>query len=124
MARIFRNEGISPEHAQDYMQMENYRAYSDFRDQMRLIKDMYIYIADKVYKKRKFTIRGHEVDFDAEWKEYDFTETIENMTGINIRKASDEEIIAKLKKLTIAYPDKNRGRMIDYLWKWCRKQIA
>lgn len=124
IARIFRNEGVSPEHAQDYMQMENYRAYSDFRDQMKLIKDLYIYIVDTVYKKRKFTIRGHEVDFDTERKEYDFTETIETMTGINIWSATDEEIIAKLKELKIAFPDENRGRMIDYLRKRCRKQIA
>ncbi len=124
IARIFRNEWVSPEHAQDYMQMENYWAYADFRDQMQLIKELYIYIVDTVYKKRKFTIRGHEVDFDAEWKEYDFTETIKNMTWIDIRDASDGDIIAKLTELKIESPDKNRARMIDYLWKWCRKQIS
>gem|GEM_PF-5364657 len=59
IGRIFRNEGMSPEHAQDYTQMENYRAYADYRQMMTLVKDMYMHIIDTVYphKNRKFTIR-------------------------------------------------------------------
>jgi lysyl-tRNA synthetase class II len=57
IGRIFRNEGMSPEHAQDYTQMENYRAYADYRQMMTLVKDMYMHIVDTVYphKNRKFT---------------------------------------------------------------------
>jgi lysyl-tRNA synthetase, class II len=54
---VFRNEGMSPEHAQDYTQMENYRAYADYRQMMRLVKDMYMTLVDSVYQKRHFTIR-------------------------------------------------------------------
>src|SRR5581483_3621264 len=35
IGRIFRNEGISPEHLQDYTQMEFYWAYASFDDLMQ-----------------------------------------------------------------------------------------
>lgn len=59
IGRIFRNEGMSPEHAQDYTQMENYWAYADYRQMMDLVKKMYLHIVDTVYphKNRKFAIR-------------------------------------------------------------------
>jgi len=124
IARIFRNEWVSPEHAQDYMQMENYRAYADYHDQMQLIKEMYIYIVDTVYNKRIFKIRGFNVDFNDERKEYDFTKTIQDMTWIDIRKATDKNIKDKLDEFKIEYPDENRQRLVDYLRKRCRKQIS
>jgi len=106
------------------MSVENYRAYSDYKDQMKLIKELYLHVVDKVYGKRKFTIRGHEVDFDGERKEYDYTKIIKDMTGIDIWTSTDEEILAKLSELHIESPDKNRARIIDYLRKRCRKQIS
>lgn len=122
--RIFRNEWISPEHAQDYSQVEMYWAYSDYRDMMHLVKDMYISIADKVYNSRKFNIRWFEVDFDQEWTEIDYTEIIKDKTWIDIFSSSDDEIIGKIKELNIKVDDFNRMRMIDYLWKHIRKSIS
>lgn len=106
------------------MSVENYWAYSNFEDQMGLIKEMYLHIVDKVYGKRIFTIRGHKVNFDDERKKYDFTKIIKDMTDIDIRDATNKEILAKLDELKIDAPDKNRARIIDYLRKHCRKQIS
>lgn len=122
--RIFRNEGISPEHAQDYNQVEAYWAYSDYKDMMKLVKEMYVSIADKVYKKRVFNIRGFEIDFNKPWEEIEYTQIIKERTGIDIFSSTDKEIIDKLHELNIHIEDYNRMRMIDYLWKSIRKTIA
>ena len=45
IGRIFSNEGQSREHAQDYTQLEFYQAFSDYREGMRLIQEMYRHIA-------------------------------------------------------------------------------
>jgi len=126
IGRIFRNEWMSPEHAQDYTQMENYRAYADYRQMMALVKEMYLYMVDNVYphKNRQFHIRWYDVDFDKEWEEIDYTTVIKEKTGIDIFSASEEEIENKLKELNVKYEPHNRIRLIDTLWKYCRKQIA
>jgi len=126
IGRIFRNEGMSPEHAQDYTQMENYRAYADYRQMMVLVKDMYMHIIDTVYphKKRKFSIRGYDVDFNQEWKEIDYATIIKEKTDIDIFTATEEQIEKKLTELNVKYEPHNRIRLIDTLRKYCRKQIA
>ncbi len=121
--RLFRNEWVSPEHAQDYNQVEIYWAYSDYKQMMKLVKDLYLYIIDNVYWKRKFNIRWYEIDFDNDWYEIEYTNIIKEKTWIDIFNSTDEEIENKLKELNIEIEDKNRTRMVDYLWKYIRKQI-
>ncbi|MFA5916669.1 MAG: lysine--tRNA ligase [Candidatus Gracilibacteria bacterium] len=123
LGRVFRNEGVSTEHAQDYNQVEVYWAYSDYKDMMNLVKEMYLSIIDNVYKKREFDIRGFNVNFDTEWGEIDYTEIIKEKTGIDIFKSTDDEILVKINELGIKVDSNNRMRMIDYLWKSIRKTI-
>ena len=122
--RIFRNEWMSTEHAQDYTQMENYRAFADYKQMMQLTKEMYLSIIDKVYWKRQFTIRWHEVDFDKERPEIDYQNLIHSFTWISIANSTDNEIKRRLDELKIAYDWSNRPRLIDSLWKHCRKNIS
>jgi lysyl-tRNA synthetase class 2 len=68
IGRIFRNEGISNEHLQDYTQLEYYMAYSDYVHGMEMTKELYRLIAEKTFGKTVFTIRGYEVDFNKEWE--------------------------------------------------------
>lgn len=126
VGRIFRNEGISPEHAQDYMQMEFYWAYADHEDGMEYVEKLYKHIAQETFGTLTFTIGDHEVDLGGEWERYDYTETIEKIAGINIQDASLEEITDVLKDRGISIPDgeKNRVRATDLLWKQCRKEIS
>jgi lysyl-tRNA synthetase class 2 len=126
IGRIFRNEGIDPEHAQDYTQMEFYWAYADYRDGMKLVQEMYRHIAKETFGTLKFSIRGFEVDLEKEWATYDFVETIRKETGTDIATASLEDIENKLQRLGVEYDKKgwNRTRAIDNLWKHCRKKIG
>jgi lysyl-tRNA synthetase class 2 len=57
LGRIFRNEGADAEHLQDYMQMEFYWAYADYNQGMKLVEDMYKYIAEKTFGTTKFNIK-------------------------------------------------------------------
>lgn len=124
IGRIFRNEGMSAEHAQDYTQMENYWAFADYKQMMELIKNMYLKVIDTVYGKRTFTIKWYEVNFNDERKEIDYSSTIKEMTGIDIFYSTEEEIIEKLKTLRTDGKTGNRARLVDSLWKYCRKDIS
>ena len=126
IGRIFRNEGMSAEHAQDYTQMEFYMAYKDYNYGMQMIKDLYLKIADEVFGTRKFSIRGMEVDFDKEWEKISFVETIKEKFGIDPLSTTEEEVHAKLKEENIDFNPKETGvgRGVDLLWKKIRKSIA
>jgi len=126
IGRIFRNEGQSREHLQDYTQVEFYQAYSDYRDGMKLVQELYRHLAHEVYKKYTFTINGHEVDFAEEWKTVDFTESMKDHFGIDPVTCSAKEAIgaAREAKVLLSGVEPSRERSIDQLWKHIRKGIA
>ncbi len=128
IGRIFRNEGMSAEHAQDYTQLEFYWAYANYEDGMKLVERMYKHVAMEVFGTLVFTIHGHEVDLGKQWERYDYCETIKKMTGVDVRSASVSvrvEILEKLVSLHIEHkPSDNLTRLIDLLWKHCRKQLS
>ncbi|HBM46084.1 MAG: lysyl-tRNA synthetase [Parcubacteria group bacterium GW2011_GWF2_38_76] len=126
IGRIFRNEGMDAEHLQDYTQLEFYQAYSDYREGMEMVKEMYRYIAKETFGTLQFSIKGFDVDLEKEWGTYDYVETINKMTGIDIWSAEISDMENKLKELGVEYDKKgfNKTRAIDNLWKFCRKQIA
>jgi lysyl-tRNA synthetase class 2 len=41
IGRAYRNEGTSPEHLQEFTNMEFYWAYADYEDGMKLVEDLY-----------------------------------------------------------------------------------
>lgn len=126
IGRIFRNEGMSAEHAQDYTQMEFYWAYADYRDGMKLVEKMYKYVAEETFGTLKFTIRDNSVDLGKSWETYNFVDVIKEKTGVDVLNTSLKEIEAALKKHGVSYDKKgfNITRGIDNLWKYCRKSIA
>lgn len=126
IGRQFRNEGMSPEHLQDYTQMEFYWAYSDYKKVMKLVEQMYKYVAKETFGTLKFKIKGFNVDLSKKWVEYDFQKTIKKHTGIDVFNTNLKEIKAKLDELGVKYDKKgfNLTRAIDSLWKYCRRKLA
>ena len=124
IGRVYRNEGTSPEHAQEFTNMEFYWSFADYNDGMKLVRDMYIKIANEVFGTTKFTTRGHTFDLSDEWKKIDYAEEIKKQTGLDINSATEEEMIKKLRELKVDYDGKNKERLMDTLWKFCRKNIA
>lgn len=126
IGRIFRNEGMSAEHAQDYTQMEFYWAYADYTKGMELAERLYKHLAKETFGTLLFEIGAHKIDLSAPWQKYDYADTIKKMTGIDIWSADLKEIEDKLKELKVNYDRKiwNMSRAIDTLWKFCRKQIS
>lgn len=124
IGRAYRNEGTSPEHLQEFTNMEFYWSYADYKDGMRLVRDLYIEIANEVFGTTSFEARGHSFDLSDEWVEIDYVEEIKRQTGIDIVTASVEDMEKTLKSLGVEYEGQNRERLTDTLWKYCRKSIA
>lgn len=127
IGRIFRNEGMSNEHAQDYTQLEFYEAYSDYEKGKMLIRELYTHLAEKTFGKTEFTVHNHTFDLAHDWVEYDFSKIIKDTYGFDPREADEATALAALEKSGIKYSkDKpmNRERAVDTLWKKCRTSLA
>ncbi|MBC7503645.1 lysine--tRNA ligase [Candidatus Gracilibacteria bacterium] len=124
IGRAYRNEGSSPEHLQEFTNMEFYWAFASYEDGMKMVQDMYQQIALQTYGRTTFSAKGHYFDLAGEWPKMDYLEAVESKTGINILTASDEDMRNKLRELGVQYEGDNRERLTDTLWKYVRKQIT
>lgn len=121
----FRNEGLSPEHLPEYYAVEWYWAYADYKDNMKMITEMFRYIAKEVYGKTEFTRGEHTFDLADTWEEIDYPKVIKEKFAVDIFETSDEEILKILKENKVNLPGTiNRLRLIDNLWKLIRKDIS
>lgn len=124
IGRVYRNEGSSTEHVQEFTNLECYAAYMNLSEGKVLVKDLYTTIAQQVFNTTTFTTRGHTFDLAGQWEEMDYVEEVKKQTGIDVLNATEEEMKATLIKLHVKFEGKNRERMTDSLWKYCRKSIS
>ncbi len=126
IGRQFRNEGMSREHLQDYSQMEFYWAYADYEKGMNLVQRMYQHVMQSAFGTLQFTIGEYgDIDMSGEWPRIDYASTVQEMTGIDIFTATEKQMFTRLNELNVKYDPNTigKGRIIDLLWKYCRKKI-
>ncbi len=125
IGRIFRNEGMSHEHAQDFTSFEFYEAYQDSKNGIPMLIDLYRTVAEKTFGTLQFTIGGFEVDFGGEWATYNFNDLMQKAYGIDPRDVNIKTVKTMLIKENIAH-EKNVdiGHGVDLLWKKVRKTIG
>ncbi len=124
IGRAYRNEGSSPNHLQEFTNCEFYMAYANYNDAMNLTKELYRKIATEVFGKTEFTHNGLTFDLASDWTYIDYAEEIKKVTSIDVWNSTEQDIKDKLKELSVKYEGGNRERLLDTLWKYCRKSIA
>jgi lysyl-tRNA synthetase class 2 len=118
IGRIFRNEGISTEHLQDYMQMEFYWAYGDFDKLMKFCQDMYQYIIEKTFGTLSITNNGVTVDWSGNWERVDYFKVFKQHTGLDLESVTEDELRKHADSHKITYETfARRGRLIDLIFK-------
>jgi len=123
IGRLYRNEGSSPEHAQEFTNLEFYGSYFSFDEGVIFSEKLIKKVAEETFRTLSFDIRGNKVDLGVAWPRIQYVDTIEKMTGINVLAAGEKDMVAKLKELKVTFEGMNRERLTDTLWKYCRKQI-
>ncbi len=124
VGRAYRNEGTSPEHAQEFTNVEFYASYMSFDDGIALTERMIKEVVEKTFDTLQFEARGVKMDLKGKWERIDYVETVKKMTGVDVLTADESEMEKKLRELKVDYDGKNRERLVDTLWKYCRKQIV
>jgi len=124
IGRIYRNEGTSPNHLQEFTNMEFYEAYANYEDGMKLVAELYRTLAQDVYGTTSFTYGEHTFDLSHEWTRIEYAPEVLRQTGITLDTATEEEIKNKLHELKVTYDGETKERLMDTLWKYCRKNIS
>ncbi|MDO8583374.1 MAG: lysine--tRNA ligase [bacterium] len=118
IGRIFRNEGISDEHLQDYTQMEMYWAYKDYEWLMDFVEKMTQEIIKKVFGSLKTKWKEHTIDWSGKWPRVEFMQLLSEKWKVDVEKMSVKELYGLADKLRVKIePNLGRGRILDHLYK-------
>ncbi|MBO4245459.1 MAG: lysine--tRNA ligase [Bacilli bacterium] len=123
LAKCFRNEGMDPQHLQEFTQVEYYVAYWNFEDNIvfftKFIQELFNYVLGT----NIISYQGKEIDFGGTWKRVDYCQELINVLGFDALKI---ETVDELKKKVVeaglfSYGDmeeyKSIGQVIDFLYK-------
>jgi lysyl-tRNA synthetase class 2 len=119
IGKVFRNEGISSEHLQDYLEGEFYIAYADRDEMMGLVENLFKSVVEETTGSLVTEHRSAgEIDWAGKWERESFTDLLEEKLGIPINSMSEQELrkYAVDQELDIE-PAWGSGHILDYLWK-------
>ncbi|MBI3626658.1 lysine--tRNA ligase [Candidatus Uhrbacteria bacterium] len=119
---VFRNEGVSTQHLQEFTEMEFYWEYADYNDLMSFVEEFYSTVIKNTFGTLKFEYQGTQIDFTTPWPRLDYVEVVKEKTGIDLDKIKTVDQLKKeIKNRNIINieiePHAGLGRVIDQLYK-------
>lgn len=124
IARCFRNEGMDSSHLQDFTMIEGYGAYLNYKDNMKLLKDMLQTIIYNMFGTLKVMVGDKEVDLSGDWEEVSFRDLILRYVDIDIDVYNTKEkLLDRIKELKLEIDsetpleDLGYGNLVDQLYK-------
>ncbi len=119
IGRVFRNEGMSTQHLQEFTLMEFYWAYVDYQTLMDFTEEMYCHIVKETFGTLEIKYQDQILNFNRPWPRYDYRQLLIDKAGIDLDKfPTAESLKPELEKHGIKPdPKLGRGRLIDQLYK-------
>ncbi len=84
VARVFRNEGLSPRHNPEFTMLELYQAYADYHDMMTLTEDLVAHLAHELRGTAELSYQGRPLDLRPPWRRASMVELIEEHAGVRV----------------------------------------
>jgi lysyl-tRNA synthetase class 2 len=119
IGKVFRNEGMSTQHLQEFTMLEFYWAYADYEDLMSFIESFYTSIIQKTFGTLEIKYQDNVLNFKTPWPRIGYREIILKEAKIDIDKyptKMDMQKALKEKGIKID-PKAGRGKLIDQLYK-------
>lgn len=92
LCKNFRNEGVDKTHNPEFSMMEVYVPFVDYNFTMKLVEDLFVYVAKKVLGSTKLKYQGKEIDLKAPWPKLEMKEAIKKYANMDVDNMSDAEI--------------------------------
>ncbi|TVS15057.1 MAG: lysine--tRNA ligase [Planctomycetaceae bacterium] len=128
-AKCFRNEGISADHLQEFLMLEFYASYWNYRDNMDFTRRLLQQVLHDAFGRLTFRVRragddeGKEVDFAGDWQEITFRDAILENSGIDIEQYPEfDSLLASCRAAGIELEEKavaagDYGGLLESLYK-------
>ena len=124
VSKCFRNEGMDPQHLQEFTQVEWYCAYWRYEDNIKFFTDFIQSALRELNGSEVLNYQGKEIDFSAkEWKRLDYCKELKKILGFDALKITDsKELKDKIVETGLfSYADleeaKSCGQLIDFVYK-------
>ncbi len=121
IGKVFRNEGMSREHLQEFTMLELYRAYWDYEQLMDFVEETYKTVIKKTFGKLEFEYEGTKLNFDGKWKKIKYLDAFKEFSGIDLAKIKiKEDLLKEIKNKDIKIKlerSAGLGRIIDQVYK-------
>ncbi len=119
IGKVFRNEGMSTQHLQEFTMLEFYWAYADYEDLMKFVENFYMDIIQKTFGTLEIPYQDTVLNFKAPWSRIDYREVVLQESGVDIDLYPTKEDMQKIvaEKGIKVDPKAGRGRLIDQLYK-------
>jgi lysyl-tRNA synthetase class 2 len=102
IGRYFRNEGIDRSHHPEFSMVETMTAYENYEYNMNLIEQLFKYVAENVFGKTEFMVRGHKISFAEPWRRIKMNDAVKEKIGVDFTTLKTaEEANDVLKKFKI-----------------------
>lgn len=127
-ARVFRNEGVSPAHLQDFTMLEYYVAYWNYVDNMDFTEKLLREALGETLGDLKVSYGDETIDYSSEWPRRSLGELISEYASIDIDNHGDADSLRAAiasNGIELDGIDKlGRGNLIDQLFKKvCRPRL-
>ena len=118
VGRIFRNEGMDATHNPEFTSVETYQAYADYHDIMKMVEELYEFVAMKSLGTSDVTYQGQVIHLKAPWKRITMADAVKEACGIDWTQwQSDEEARAEMDRRNIfVEKDARRGDCLAALF--------
>jgi lysyl-tRNA synthetase class 2 len=84
IARVFRNEGVSPRHNPEFTILELYQGYADYTDLMVLTEELVSTLARELCGTTSLTYGGRPLDLTPPWRRASLSELVEERLGVPV----------------------------------------
>jgi lysyl-tRNA synthetase, class II len=118
IGKQFRNEGVDRTHNPEFTMMECYQAYADYNDMMKLVEDLFRFVALEVCGSTTIIYQEHTIDLAPDWGRVSIPEAIVERTGIDIMQITElEPLQAAIRAAGLRVdPKPNWGKQVDELF--------
>ena len=91
VAKCFRNEGMDPQHLQEFTQIEWYASYWNFEDNIKFFQDFMRKTAMYLKGTTEITVGDQIIDLGKEWKRVNYVEELTKELGFDFIEYDDPE---------------------------------
>ena len=96
IARVFRNEGISPRHNPEFTMLECYEAYGDYETHMQLTEQLVQHLAITLLGTTEVAYGGRPLNLSAPWRRVSMSDLVSETIGVEVSIDSSVEQLRAL----------------------------